>query len=267
MIEIFAYPFMQRALLAGLLVGFLGSFYGVFIVQRKMSFMGDGLAHAAFGGIALGILLQSEPLWIAIPFTVAVAIAITILKNKTRLEIDTSIGIFFAISVALGIIFLSLRKQYSADAFTFLFGSILAVSNIDLWITAGLALLTIIISRRYWKRWAYSTFDQELAKTDRLNVIFDDYLLSALLAIVIVISIKLVGIVLIAAFLVIPAATARMLSNTFFKMTILSVIVGTASSLTGLLLSYELDLPSGSTIILTQAVIFFISAFIGRGKS
>ncbi|MCX7736771.1 MAG: metal ABC transporter permease [Candidatus Kapabacteria bacterium] len=259
MIDMLSMTFMQRALIAGLLVGFLGSYFGVFIVQRKMSFMGDGLAHAAFGGIALGLLLETEPMWIAVPFTLIISIGITLIRDKTSLEMDTSIGIFFALSVALGIIFISLRKHYTTDAFTYMFGSILSVNTSDLIISSIIVVISIVLSFKFWRKWAYATFDPELAKADKLNTKFDDYLLSALISISIVISIKLVGIVLIASFLVIPAASARLLSSTFFKMTILSVIFGLISSLVGLFLSYFLDLPSGATIILIQAIIFFIA--------
>lgn len=259
MIDMLSMTFMQKALIAGLLVGFLGSYFGVFIVQRKMSFMGDGLAHAAFGGIALGLLLETEPMWIAVPFTLIISIGITLIRDKTSLEMDTSIGIFFALSVALGIIFISLRKHYTTDAFTYMFGSILSVNTSDLIISSIIVVISIVLSFKFWRKWAYATFDPELAKADKLNTKFDDYLLSALISISIVISIKLVGIVLIASFLVIPAASARLLSSTFFKMTMLSVIFGLISSLVGLFLSYFLDLPSGATIILIQAIIFFIA--------
>src|SRR5207244_2798154 len=120
-LNMLALPFMQRALIAGLLVGFLASYFGAFVVQRGMSFLGDGLAHAAFGGVALGLLLGLNPLWVAVPFTLVVAFGITWVQERTRLGSDTAIGIFFAVSIALGVIFLSWRKQYTADAFTYLF--------------------------------------------------------------------------------------------------------------------------------------------------
>ncbi|MBM2813679.1 MAG: znuB [Ignavibacteria bacterium] len=255
-------PFLQKALAGAIIVGFLASYYGVFIVQRKMSFLGSGLAHSAFGGVALGLLLEIEPLLIAVPFTITVAVAIIFLKNKTGLGSDTSIGILFAVSMALGIIFLSIKKTYSADAYSYLFGSILSVFNADLILGGIVALATIIMSMKYWKRWAYSTFDQELASSDHVPVIRDDYLLSIMIGFTIVIAMKIAGIVLIAAFLVIPAAAARMLAKTFFGMTAISVIIGTASAIAGLVLSFFLDLPSGAVIIMVQAVIFLIFAII-----
>ncbi len=264
--EILTLPFMQRALIGGVLVGFLASYYGVFVVQRGLSFLGSGLAHAAFGGIALGLLLKTDPLWIAVPFTVMVAIGITWVRDRTELGNDTVVGIFFAISMALGIVFMFLRHEYTSDAFTYLFGSILAVTYTDIIIAAILVLVTVCCWP-LWRRWAYATFDRELAKADRLPVVFDDYLLSVLIAVTVVVAIKVVGIVLIAAFLVIPAATARLLSNTFFKMTIFSMALGVLSALIGLVFSYYLDVPSGATIILLQAGIFFIAMLVSLIKS
>ncbi|RKY91445.1 MAG: metal ABC transporter permease, partial [Ignavibacteriae bacterium] len=181
MFDLLTLPFMQRALIAGVLIGFLASYYGVFVVQRGLSFLGSGLAHAAFGGVALGLLLESEPLWTAVPFTIIVAIGITWVKNRTELGSDTTIGIFFSVSMALGIIFLYLRKQYSSDAFTYLFGSILSVTIIDIIFAASIVLATFLFLP-YWKRWAYSSFDRELAQADRIPVLFDDYILSILIA-------------------------------------------------------------------------------------
>lgn len=257
MFEIFSLPFMQRALIAGTLVGFLSSYYGVFIVQRGLGFLGSGLAHAAFGGVALGVLLNQEPLWIAVPFTILVAVGITWVKDKTNLGGDTTIGIFFSVSMALGIIFIFLKREYTSDAFTYLFGSILSVTLLDILFPAILIIITILLSP-FWKRWAYSSFDRELAQADRIPVQSDDYLLSILIAVTIVVSIKVVGIVLIAAFLVIPPATARLTTKSFNKMTVSSVIIGISTALIGLWISYYLDVPSGATIILLQASVFFI---------
>ncbi len=265
MIEMLGLPFVQRALVAGVLVGFLASYYGVFVVQRHLSFLGTGLSHAAFGGVALGLLLGVEPLWIAVPFTVLVSLGINWVRGQTGLAGDTSVGIFFAISVALGVVFLSFRQQYSADAFAYLFGSILAVSRADLWVTFGVAAATLL-SFPLWGRWAYATFDRDLARADRLTVDRDDYLLSLLLAVTIVVAVKVVGIVLIAAFLVIPAATARLVSPTFLVMTIVSVAIGILSAVFGLFMSFWIDVPSGATIILLQAIVFFVALLTVRSR-
>jgi len=254
-LEALQLPFMQRALLAGLLVGALASYLGVLVVQRRLSFLGDGLAHAAFAGVALGLLLQQEPLWVAIPFAVGVSLLITWVREKSSLGDDTSIGIFFAVSVALGVLFMSLRQGFAPDAVAYLFGSILTVTSTDLGLM-GLIALGVVLLAPWWRYWAYATFDRELALADRLPVIRHDYLLSALIALVVI--------VLIAAFVVIPAATARLLSQTFAAMTLVSVLIGALSVLPGLAAAYLFDLPAGSAIVLTQALLFVLALLLRR---
>jgi zinc transport system permease protein len=269
MLEVLEYPFMQRAVIAGLMVAFLASYYGVFVVQRGLSFLGNGLAHATFGGVALGLLLNREPLMVAVPFTVFISFAITWVRQRTTLASDTVIGIFFAISMAAGIIFLAMQEDYTADAFSYLFGSILAITHTDLWVT-GLVVLLALLAQPLWGRWAYATFDRELAMADRVPVDLDEYLLSMLMAVTIVVSVKVVGIVLISAFLVIPAASARLLARRFSTMTWLSILIGLTSTMAGLWSSYWLDVPSGATIVLIQAGIFLCcflaAALLHRGK-
>ena len=250
-------PFMQRALIGGILVGLLSSYYGPIVVQRRLAFLGSGLAHAAFGGVALGVLLSVHPLWVAVPFTVLVALAIVWVREYSGIEPDTTIGIFFSVSMALGVIFLSMKQGYSGDAFTYLFGSILAITTTDLWITGAVTVLSLL-TLPLWNRWAYATFDRSLAQADRLPVFREDSLLFVAIAVAIVVSIKVVGIVLMAAFLVLPPAAARLRARTFFEMTLLSVLIGLSSVVVGLFASYALDLPSGPVIILVQAAIFAI---------
>lgn len=256
MLEALTLPFMQRALLGGVLVAVLASYYGVFITQRGLSFLGTGLAHAAFGGVALGLWLGMEPLWVAVPFTVAVALGISWVRERTELSGDTAVGVFFSVSVALGVIFLSLKTEYTVDAFAYLFGSILGVTVADLWATGALVLISLA-ALPLWHRWAYATFDRELAAADRLPVARHDYLFSVLVAVAIVLAIRVLGIVLIAAFLVIPAATARLVARRFVAMTVMAVAFGVATTVVGLFVSYALDVPSGAAIILLQAVSFF----------
>ncbi len=264
MTDWYTYDFMWRAMVGGILIGGLSSYYGVFVVQRRLSFLGSGLAHAAFGGVALGLLLETEPLLIAVPFTVIVAVMINWIRIHTRLAGDTAIGVLFAVSVSLGVIFLTLRDTGSVDAMSYLFGSILSVSNTDIVVLCGLVVVAGISIKYLWGNWAYATFDPEIARADGLVLDRDDYLLNILLAVTIVLSIKIVGILLIAAFLVIPAASARLLSRTFYQMTLTSMSIGIFSVITGLILSYELDFPSGAVIILVQAAIFVLAMVRSR---
>ncbi len=263
MLEPLTLPFMQRAILGGLLVSLIAGYFGPFVVQRRLAFLGSGLAHAAFGGVALGLWLQLHPLWVALPFTACVAVGIVWLRDQAGLASDTTIGIFFSISMALGIVFLSMHDTYSADAFTFLFGSLLSIGAADLWAAAAMLLVTAATAV-LWGRWAYATFDPSLAHADRVPVMRDDYLLAVAIACATVVAIKLVGIVLIAAFLVMPAACARVFARTFGQMTLLSLAISASTLLTGLIASYYADLPSGAAIILTQAVLLAIGLVLRR---
>jgi len=265
MIEALSMPFMQRAIIAGVLVALLAGFYGAFVVQRGLSFLGSGLAHAAFGGVALGLLLEGEPLLVALPFTMVTALGITWIKNRTRLGPDTAVGILFSIAMALGVIFIAMRDQYSTDAFAYIFGSILSVNTADIYAAVGMLIFTLA-ALPLWGRWAYASFDPELALSDRLPVLRDDYVLSVLLAVTIVGAVKILGMVLITAFLIIPAASARLIAGSFFSMTLLSMLFGVVSTLLGLFAAYQLDLPSGATIILTQAAIFFVAMALPRAR-
>lgn len=264
-LEALTYPFFQRALLASLLVGGVASYFGVFVVQRRLSFLGAGLAHAAFGGVALGLLLGTEPLLVALPFTVFVAIAINWVRRHTRLAADTAVGVFFAVAVALGLIFLALRRSVNVDAFAYLFGSVLAVTPVDLAIGAATALMALGTLPRLWGRWAYASFDSDAARSDLQPVDADDYVLFVALAVTVVVSVKMVGIILMAAFLVIPAATARLLSGRFWTMTWAAVALGVGTSVAGLFAAYAFDLPSGATIVLVQAGLFGGAALLRRG--
>ena len=263
MFEAWSLPFMQRALLAGLILALLAGYYGPFVVQRGLSFLGSGLAHAAFGGVALGLLIGVEPLWVAVPFTAAVALGITWVRERTSISGDTAVGIFFALSMALGIVFLSLKREYTSEAFTYLFGSILAVSTTDLWVSAILLALTAL-TLPLWGRWAYATFDRELAQADRVPVLLDDYLLAFLVALVVVVAMKLVGLLLVAAFLVIPAASARQRARTFAGMIVGAALIGVVSVIFGLQISLQFDILSGATIVLIQAAIFVVLAATRR---
>lgn len=267
--------FMQRALLAGVCIAIVSGLLGTFVVQRGLAFLGDGLAHAAFGGIALGalvaatagnVVLLEHPLLVAVPFTLAAALGIAWVRDRTALSSDVAIGIFFAVSVALGVLFLSVipPDRTVVDVWHLLFGSILAVGATDLVVIVSVSAFVFALLAVTWPWLGYATFDSELAQTDGVKVRALEYMLFALAALVVVVSAQVVGIVLMAAYLVIPAAAARLLSRSLITMTILSVLLGFVSTVAGLLFSYFWDIPSGSTIILSQAALFLLAALMQR---
>lgn len=280
LLEVFSYPFMRRALAAGLLIAITNALLGVFVVQRRLSFLGDGLAHAAFGGMGIGAFvivtsglsaqsgtLLANPLWIALPFALATGLGIAWVRDRTELSSDTAIGVFFAVSVALGVLFFARippETDLGVNVMDLLFGSILAVRSGELWLIAGVALLAITLLSWLWGDLAYATFDEELARTDGVRARALEYLLFAIAAVVIAVSATVVGIILMAAYLVIPAAAARLWARSMVSMTALSLLIGVTTTLVGMVASYGFDLPTGSAIILSQALVFILAALTSR---
>lgn len=271
--EMLGFAFMQRAFVGGAGVALMAGLLGTFVVQRGLSFLGDGLAHASFGGLALGALIASttaatgamgQPLLVALPFTVLVALLIAWVRDVTTLSSDTAIGVFFAVSVSLGVLFLSRipPDQNVIDVWHLLFGSILAVGRGDLRVILATAGLVLIVVTWLWGRWAYATFDPELARSDGVPVRRLDYALFVLAAVAVVVSAQVVGVILMAAYLVIPAASARLLARSLIAMSVGSVAIGLVTTLAGLTGSYLFDVPSGSAIVLLQACTFALAMML-----
>ncbi|HOC90041.1 MAG TPA: metal ABC transporter permease [bacterium] len=259
--EILTFGFMQRALLSATIIGTVCAIIGVYVVLRGMAFIGAGIAHASFGGVALGITLGVNPLLTTILFCLATAWSIAFLSEGRKVSEDSAVGIFFASSMAFGVLLIGLMKGYQADLFGYLFGNILAVSPADLWSSLAIGALVILLVWFFFKEFLLFTFDPEMARVTGLPVKALNLLMMSMIAVTIVISIKSVGIVLVSALIVTPAASAYLLSDDFKKMMLLSIILGVGSTWTGLLLSVWLNLASGATIVMVATVIFFICYF------
>ncbi len=264
MIELLSYGFMQRALAAGLVVSVLCSLLSVFVVLKRLSFAGAGISHAAFGGVAFGVLLGWHPLLSATLFCMLVAVLIHGIKLRGKVQEDALIGIFFAAAMALGIMLLSLSGRYTVDLFGYLFGNILTISSSDLLIMGGVAGVVLLLLLFFFKELLFYCFDEEMAQVTGLPTVFLGYLLGIMLALVIVASLKVVGIVLVSALLVIPGATARQLSRNYRQMVLISLLVAVTATLAGLVLSYWFNLPSGAAIVLLSTLFFFLSLAFGR---
>jgi ABC-type Mn2+/Zn2+ transport system permease subunit len=208
-LSILQYAFMQRALVAAVLIGAICALVGVYVVLRGLSFIGSGIAHASFGGVALGYLLGFNLVLTALGFCLLTAFGIGWVTKRGQVREDAAIGVFFASTMALGILIIGLLRGYNVDLFGYLFGSILAVGTTDLWSTVGLALLVIIIVGVFFKELLIITFDPVTARAMGLPVDLLYFLLLGLLAVTVVISIKVVGIVLVSALIVTPAADDR----------------------------------------------------------
>ncbi|HEX9757132.1 MAG TPA: metal ABC transporter permease [Nitrospiria bacterium] len=257
--EWISYGFIQRALLSSVLVGCLCSIIGVFVILKGFSFIGAGTAHSAFAGVTLAYLLGINPMGLAILFGVGAVWVIGFLEQKGKMKLDVSTGIFYTSTMALAILFIGMMKGYNAEVYGYLFGSILSVSQTDIWIMSFVTFLILFIIFLFYKEFHFIAFDQEMADASGIPARTLSYLLLTLIALTIVISLKSVGAVLVFALVIIPAATAYQLTHTMKTMMICSVLAGTSSSVGGVFLSYWFDLPSGATIVLLATGFFFLS--------
>lgn len=262
-----SYAFMQRGLLAALLVGIVCAVIGCYVVLRSMAFLGDALAHAVLPGVAIAYLLGGNLTLGALVAAIVVALGISFFSREGAVKEDTAIGILFTAALALGVALISSIRTYAVDLSHILFGNVLGVSTADLWLLAvigGGVLLVILLA---YKPFLLISFDPVLATTLRLRVGFYRSLMFVLLALTIVASLQTVGVGLVAAMLVTPAATAFLLTRRLPTMMLLAAIIGALASVIGLYVSYYLNLASGAVIVLT-ATAFFLLAFLfapGRG--
>ena len=263
MIEFLSYEFGRRALMAGLVIGLGCAVLAFFVVLRRMAFVGVGVSHAALGGVALGVLLGINPVLSALVFSVGVAWLIGAIGGRGQLSEETAIGIFFPTAMALGVALMAGTPDYRQSLLSYLFGNILLVQTADLVLAAVLVGITVLITFALFKELLFVSVDEETARAAGLPATALRYLLLTLLALTIVSAIKVVGIVLVSAFLVIPGATAQLVAPSMRAMLGLSVAVAMASVVGGLWLAWVLDLPSGAAIVLTGAAIFF-AALGGR---
>jgi ABC-type Mn2+/Zn2+ transport system permease subunit len=265
--EPLAFDFMQRGLAASVMVGVLCALVGCYVVLRSMAFLGDALAHAILPGVAVSYLLKGNLIFGALGAAVAVALGIGLFSRHGRIREDTAIGILFAAALALGVAMISTMKTYAVDLTHILFGNVLGVSREDLWLTAALGLVVVCTVLLLYKQFLLISFDPVLAKTLGLKVELLRNLLIVLIAVTVVVSLQSVGVGLVAAMLVTPAATAHLLTRRLSVMMALAAGIGAVSAVAGLYLSYSIDIASGAAVVLVSTLIFVIAfAFAPRRK-
>jgi manganese/iron transport system permease protein len=253
----FQESFMQRAFVVALVVGALCSTMGTYVVLRKLSFIGDGLAHASFAGIAIAYLRGANFYAGAAVATIVTALGIGFVHRRAKVSLDTSIGVLFTGAFALGVFLMSRSPRATVDLQSFLFGSILGVSAYDVATVTGLGLIVAVVVGALWRPLLYTSFDPVVAQAAGIRAGFVDYALLVLLALTIIVSLQAVGIVLVAALLVTPAAAASQLTKRFIPMMLLACAFGVVSTVGGLYASYELHASSGATIVLLATLLFF----------
>ncbi len=257
------YEFFIRALVAAVVVGTICAVVGTYVVLKGLAFIGDAISHAAFPGVVAAFILGGSYYVGAAIAAVATALGITYVSRRGRLRTDTAIGVLFAGTFALGIFLFSTIEGYVADLFGFLFGNLLSISPADL---AGLLVLAAVILVAvgvFWKELLYATFDPLGAGAAGLRVDLLEYGFLAIVALTIVASLQAVGIILVVAMLVTPAATAQLLTVRFGRMMILATVVGVGSAVVGLYISFWQDVASGATIVLVQTAAFLAVLLLG----
>ncbi|MFW5985637.1 MAG: metal ABC transporter permease [Halanaerobiaceae bacterium] len=251
------YNFLQNAVFSAILASIVCGIIGTIIVEKKLVMMSGGVAHTSFGGIGMGYYLQIEPIIGGLIFAVLSSLAIVKIRQNTATDSDALIGIFWSVGMALGILFISITPGYPPDLNTYLFGDILTVSRLDLIYISAITVLVATIVITFFNYWKAYLFDQEFLKVLGINTNFMDYFLFVLIAFSIVVIIKVVGIILAITLLITPAVTARLFTDNLKVMIIASIGLGIFFNLTGLILSYNLDLASGAAIILLAATVYF----------
>ena len=255
-LEALSYGFMQKALIAGIAVGLICSFMGTFLVLRRYSLFGDGIAHVAFGGISVGLFLGVFPLWTAFIVSIFGGLGLQKLRQSTKISGDAAVAVVLVSGLAVGVILVSSSGGFSVDLFSFLFGSILLISNEDtimiLAISAGIiATLTIL-----QKQFLHLTFNEEQAKLVGLSTTLLNYAFVVLASITVVTSMRLVGILLISALIVIPNITAMMFGKGFKKTVFISMSIAVISVISGILVSYFLNVaPSGTIVVIAVGIL------------
>ena len=258
---LYEFHFLQNALVTAVVIGVVSGALGCFIILRGMSLMGDAISHAVLPGVAISYILGINFFVGAIIFGLLSSIIITFIKNNSIIKGDTAIGITFSSFLALGVILIGVANS-STDLFHILFGNILAVQDIDKWLTMGVSGIVLIVIILFFKELLITSFDPLMARAIGMKVNFYHYLLMVLLTLVSVTAMQSVGTILIVAMLITPAATAYLYTNSLRKMIILSSSLGAVSSVLGLFIGYSFNIAVGSSIVITSAIIFAISFLV-----
>ncbi len=257
--EVLQFEFMRNALLAGILVSITCGIIGTLVVVNRIVFISGGIAHAAYGGIGMAFYMGFPPFLGAAFFSFAISMVMGVASLRDKQRVDAIIGVMWAVGMALGIIFIDLAPGYNVDLMSYLFGSILTVSKMDLWFMLSLNMVLLLIVFVFYKEFLAMSYDEEFSFVVGIPVRTLYFILLGMIALSVVMIIKIVGIILVIALISIPPYIAEKHTTSLGKMMILSSILGVFFTLIGLWLSYRYDLTSGATIIMVAGVAFFIS--------
>ena len=263
-LELFNYTFFQHALLGSLFASIACGIIGTYIVTRRLVFISGGITHASFGGIGIGLYTSISPILGAAIFSVLSAFGVEWLSKRKDMREDSAIAVFWTFGMAIGIIFSFLAPGFTPDLSAFLFGNILTITLTDIWMLVILSLFLILFFYFFLTPIIYIAFDREYARSQRIPVRLFEYILMMFIALTIVSCLRMIGIVLVISLLTLPQMTANLFSHSFKKIIFMSIGIGFISCSGGLLLSYQLQVPSGASIIFFSILVY---AFCKMGKT
>ena len=267
LIEPLTFPFMQRALLATLIVAVACAVVGAFVVSKGLAFMGDALAHASFAGIALALLLRRSIYLGAAAAAVVMSLAITLVSRRGRVSADTASGVLFAGAFSLGIVLISPARNYTVDLFAYVFGNVLGIGNEDVVVIAGTGLVVILTVVLLYRELVFVAFDPVMAETEGIPVGLLQSLLLGLIGLTVMAAVKALGIVLVVAMLVTPAATASMLTHRFHGIMLLGAALAAIASVVGLYVAFYANVASGASTVLVSTLLFLAVLLVPAGRS
>jgi len=262
MLEILQYSFITNSLLAAFFAGITCGIVGTYIVTRRMVFLSGGITHASFGGIGMGYFFGLNPIFSAAVFAILSALGVEFLSKRTEIREDSVIGILWSFGMAIGIIFIFITPGYVPNLMTYLFGSILTVSGLDVWLMLALSVILILFFTFFYRLILFVSYDQNYARTHKIAVDLLNYILISLVALTIVLNIKVVGIILVISLLTIPQSIANLFSKNFRNIILLSIVISLVGVLTGLIFSYKINIPSGAAIIFSLVIFFGLAKTI-----
>ncbi len=265
MIELFQYRFFINALMAAVLASISCGYIGTYIVTRRIVFVSGGISHASFGGVGIAYFLGMNPIIGAAIFSLFSALSIEALSKSLELRKDALVGMMWSFGMAVGVFFIFITPGYASNLMMYLFGNILTVSGFDLYMMLVLAIIIISTFALLFKEIITISFDEEYAMTLGIHTVVINFIMISLVALTIVVNIRIVGIILVIALLTIPQATANIFTKKYKQIILLAILFGLLSSLSGLILSYQLNIPSGATIIFLSIIIYLISKIISMG--
>ncbi len=262
--EFLRYAFIQRALLAGIFISLLCSTLGVLLVLRRLSLIGDGLAHVTFGSVALGLLLRQNPIFVSIPIVMVSSLGILRLTERARIYGDAAIGIISALGIGSGVLIASSAGGFNVDLFSYLFGNILAISRTEVITSIGLSVVVLFIMLFFYNDLFSASFDEAFARTSGINTGQINSILALLTGVTVVLAMKVVGIMLTSALLILPAVTALQIARGFKRTMYLAAVTAITSVVAGIIISFLANLPTGATVVMVNFAFFMIALFCKR---